>query len=115
MLIEIFEFAPRPGQEEAYFAHAEAMRAAVAEVEGFLGVERFESVTAPGHFVSISRWQDEAAITRWRNHPAHRAAQKAGREGIFSDYRITVAEILRDYTATDREEAPEDSRRFHGV
>ncbi len=114
MLIEIFEFTPRQGREDDYFAHAEALRAAVADIEGFLGVERYESVTTPGRFVSVSRWADEDAIRRWRNHPAHRAAQRAAREGIFADYRITVAEVVRDYTMTRRNETPADSRTALG-
>ncbi len=86
----------------------------MAGIEGFLGVERFESVTTPGRFVSISRWADEEAIRRWRNHPAHREAQRAARAGIFADYRITVAEVVRDYTMNRRDESPADSRAALG-
>lgn len=114
MLVEIFRFVPDPERTEDYFRLAAEMREAVESIDGFLGVERFESVSAPGEFVSISFWRDEDAITAWRNHPAHRAAQAAGHAGIFRDWRITVAEAVRDYTPRDRRTAPADSRDFHG-
>lgn len=84
------------------------------EIEGFISVERFQSLTNPGKLLSISFFEDEAAVARWRSLAAHRGAQKAGREGIFADYRLRVCHVLRDYGMEDRTEAPQDSLAVHG-
>lgn len=110
MMAVIFEFEPAEGRREEYLDWAAALRPEVEKIEGFISVERFESITRPGRMVSISFWEDEAAIRRWRSHPAHREAQAAGRAGLFRDYRLRVAEVKRDYGPTDRDQAPADSR-----
>ena len=60
-------------------------------------VERFESRSVAGHFLSLSVWRDEAAIRAWREASAHRAGQIRGRNGIFARYHIRVAQVVRDY------------------
>lgn len=110
MMAVIFEFEPAEGRREDYLDWAAALRPEVEKIEGFISVERFESITRPGRMVSISFWEDEEAIRRWRNHPAHREAQAAGRAGLFRDYRLRVVEVKRDYGPTDRGQAPADSR-----
>src|SRR4029078_1359886 len=83
--------------------------------DGFVSVERFQSIADPGKMLSLSFWRDEAAVARWRNHSRHRATQAAGRGGVFRDYRLRVAAVMRDYGMSERrEEAPEDSRQAHG-
>jgi heme-degrading monooxygenase HmoA len=77
-------------------------------------VERFESLTNPGKILSLSFWRDEAAVTAWRNVGDHRLAQRAGRAGVFADYRLRIAEVRRDYGLSDRDQAPADSREAHG-
>ncbi|EPX87079.1 antibiotic biosynthesis monooxygenase family protein [Salipiger mucosus] len=114
MIAIIFEVIPAEGQREAYLDIAAEMRPMVEEVEGFLSVERFESLTNPGKLLSISFFEDEAAVARWRRLAAHRRAQSKGRAGIFADYRLKVCHVLRDYGMTDRAEAPEDSLQTHG-
>ncbi|MCR8550816.1 antibiotic biosynthesis monooxygenase [Salipiger sp. P9] len=114
MIAIIFEVIPAEGRREAYLDIAAAMRPMVEEVEGFLSVERFESLTTPGKLLSISFFEDEAAVARWRRLAAHRGAQKAGREGIFADYRLKVCHVLRDYGMSDRDEVPGDSLAEHG-
>ncbi|MBM3567292.1 MAG: antibiotic biosynthesis monooxygenase [Alphaproteobacteria bacterium] len=110
MLAVIFEFRPDPARQDEYFALAQALRAEVEGIDGFLGIERFESLSDKGKFVSLSYWRDEAAVAQWRNRLSHRRAQAKGRGGVFVDYRLRVAKVLRDYTATDRNQIPEDSR-----
>ena len=110
MMAVIFEFEPAEGRREDYLEWAAALRPEVEKIEGFISVERFESITRPGRMVSISFWEDEEAIRRWRNHPAHREAQAAGRAGLFRHYRLRVAEVKRDYGPADRDQAPADSR-----
>jgi heme-degrading monooxygenase HmoA len=83
-------------------------------IDGFVSIERFESLTQPGKFLSLSFWRDEAAIAQWRNLEAHRAAQAAGRGGLFRTYRLRIAEVLRDYGMDERAQAPADSRAAHG-
>ena len=92
---------------------AAALRRELERVDGFVSVERFESLTEPGKLLSLSLWRDEAALAEWRNLAAHRAAQSKGRGGVFADYRLRVAGVIRDYGMTEREEAPDDSRRLH--
>jgi len=114
MIAVIFEVEPAPGQRDAYLDMAAAMAPLVGRIDGFLGVERFESLRQPGRLLSLSFWRDEAALAAWRVLPAHRGAQAAGRSGIFADYRLRVAAVIRDYGMTEREQAPADSRAAHG-
>ena len=113
MIAVIFEAQPRPGQTDAYLNAAAKLRPLLAEIDGFISLERFESLTQPGKILLLSYWRDEAAVRQWRNVEAHRRIQAAGRESIFADYRLRVAQVIRDYGIDDRAEAPEDSRRAH--
>jgi heme-degrading monooxygenase HmoA len=106
----IFELEPRPGAEARYFELAAALKPALEAVDGFISVERFESVSRPGHFVSLSFWRDEDAVRAWRCQATHRNAQREGRASVFADYRLRVATVLRDYGPHERGEAPDDSR-----
>jgi len=81
--------------------------------DGFISVERFQSLSDPGKILSLSFFRDEAAVAAWRNRPEHRDAQTAGRNGVFSAYRLRIAHVVRDYGLTARDEAPSDSRRAH--
>lgn len=107
MIAVIFEVEPSGPQEQAaYFATAAALKARLDEVDGFISVERFESLTQPGRFLSLSFFRDEEAVAAWRELPEHRSAQTRGRTDLFSDYRLRVAEVLRDYGMHEREDAP---------
>jgi heme-degrading monooxygenase HmoA len=114
MIAVIFEFTPAPGAKQTYLDLAAGLSAAVRDFDGFVSIERFESITRPGNFVSLSYWRDEEAVRRWRNVQQHREAQAKGRGGVFAEYRLRVAQILRDYTMDERKQAPEDSVRIHG-
>lgn len=114
MIAIIFEVIPAEGQKDAYLDIAASLRPMVEEVEGFLSVERFRSLTNPEKLLSISFFEDEAAVERWRRLAAHRGAQSAGRNGVFADYRLKVCQVLRDYGMTDRAEAPADSLQTLG-
>jgi heme-degrading monooxygenase HmoA len=114
MIAIIFEVMPAKGQKDAYLDIAATMRPLVEQVEGFISVERFQSLTNPGKLLSISFFEDEDAVHRWRKLAAHRNAQSKGRNGIFSDYRLRVCHVMRDYGMFDREQAPEDSVKAHG-
>ena len=113
MIAVIFEVMPAEGRKDEYLDIAAAMRPMVEQVEGFISVERFQSLTNPDKLLSISFFEDEAALDRWRNLPAHRGAQAQGRAGIFSDYRLKIAHVMRDYGMFDRAEAPTDSKAAH--
>ncbi len=103
----IFEAWPAAGRGDDYLATAAALRAELERIDGFLSVERFQSLAHPGKLLSLSFWRDEAAVARWREHERHRRAQRAGRGGIFADYRLRVAAVVRDYGPTvRRDEAP---------
>lgn len=114
MIAVIFEVWPKGDRRDAYLDLAAALRPHLAEIDGFLGVERFESLTEPGKLLSLSFWRDEAALTAWRQLAEHRAAQSAGRHRMFQDYRLRVAGVIRDYGLIERAEAPADSRAEHG-
>ena len=113
MIAVIFEVWPRPERRGEYLDVAAALRPELEAIDGFISVERFESLSEPGKLLSLSFWRDEAAVTAWRNLTAHRAAQMKGRGGIFADYRLRVAGVIRDYGMTDRAGAPDDSRTVH--
>jgi heme-degrading monooxygenase HmoA len=111
----IFEVEPRPGCREAYLDAAARLKPLLAQIDGFISVERFESLTQPGKILSLSIWRDEDAVRRWRELEAHRRTQAAGRGALFADYRLRVAAVLRDYGMHERDEAPADSRAAHGA
>ncbi len=113
MMAVIFEVWPAEGRAPEYFSIAAQLKADLEKIDGFVSIERFESLTMKGKFLSLSFWRDEEAIRRWRNLEGHRAAQAKGRGGIFADYRLRVASVVRDYGMGERGEAPEDSRAVH--
>ncbi len=114
MIAVIFELEPADGQRERYLDIAAELRPLLDGIDGFLSIERFESLTRPGRILSLSFWRDEAAVAQWRTLEPHRLAQAAGRGSIFRDYRLRIAEVSRDYGMRDRQEAPTDSRLRHG-
>jgi heme-degrading monooxygenase HmoA len=116
MIAVIFEVWPAAGRREEYLALAAGLRGELETMDGFISIERFASLSEDGKLLSLSFWRDEAAVTRWRNLEAHRRAQAAGRGGIFRDYRLRIATVLRDYgMSVRREEAPRDSEAFHAA
>jgi len=114
MIAVIFELVVADDQKSAYLDMAARLRPLLEDIDGFVSIERFQSLTQPDKLLSLSFWRDEAAVAAWRNTEAHRAGQAAGRARIFSDYRLRVAEVVRDYGLNEREQAPADSRRQHG-
>ena len=113
MIAVIFEVWPASGRKEDYLAIAAKLRAELEKLDGFISVERFVSLTDPGKLLSLSFWRDEDAVRNWRNREAHRQSQAAGRGGVFADYRLRIASVMRDYGMSERAEAPADSRAFH--
>ena len=114
MIAVIFEVWPMPKRRQEYLDVAAALRPELEAIDGFISVERFESLSEPGKLLSLSFWRDEAAVAAWRNQNVHRRAQGRGRAGIFADYRLRVAGVIRDYGMTDRAAVPDDSRALHG-
>lgn len=113
MMAVIFEVEPAEGRKDEYLDIAAEMRPMLEEVEGFISVERFQSLTDPRKILSLSFFEDEDAIVRWRNLNAHRGAQTKGRSGVFEDYRLRIASVIRDYGMFDRAQAPADSQNAH--
>ena len=113
MLAVIFEFEPVADRKQDYLQFAAELGQELDGIDGFISIERFESLTQPGKLLSLSFWRDETAVSTWRNLEKHRAAQRAGRNGIMSDYRLRVASVVRDYDMQDRSAAPEDSKNFY--
>ena len=114
MIAVLFEVTLHPDQHTTYLDLAAQLRAELDTMEGFVSIERFQSLSHPDKLLSLSFWQDEAAVARWRARPAHRSAQTAGRHGVFADYRLRVAAVLRDYGLHERAQAPADARAVHG-
>jgi heme-degrading monooxygenase HmoA len=113
MIAVIFEVVPATGRKQDYLDLAERLRPALEKSDGFISIERFESLTNKGKMLSLSIWRDEEAVKRWRQFEGHRMAQAKGRGGIFADYRLRVASVIRDYGMSEREQAPTDSRAIH--
>ena len=110
MIAVIFEVWPVEGQRARYLELAAALRPELEAIEGFVSIERFESLVEPGKILSLSFFRDETAVAAWRNRPSHRATQALGRASVFEDYRLRIAAVVRDYGMSDRDEAPADSR-----
>jgi len=113
MIAVIFEVQPKPDRRSQYLDAAARLKPLLESIDGFVSVERFESLTTPGKILSLSVWRDEEAVRRWRNLEEHRRVQTAGRQSIFADYRLRVASVIRDYGMNEREQAPDDSRHAH--
>lgn len=110
MIAVIFEVVPADGRQQEYLELAAALRPELEKIDGFISVERFQSLTDRSKILSLSFWRDEEAVARWRNHANHRRTQAKGRAGVFDTYRLRVAGVIRDYGMSDRrEQAPADS------
>ncbi len=114
MIAVIFEVCPHPHAKADYLAIAAELAPLLASMDGFISIERFQSLSQPGKILSLSFWRDEEAVKQWRNTEEHRSAQAQGRAGIFADYRLRIAAVVRDYGLAEREQAPADSRGVHG-
>ena len=113
MIAVIFEVWPASGRKEDYLDVAATLKPDLEKMDGFISVERFQSLTDPGKLLSLSFWRDEDAVKGWRNQENHRQSQAKGRGGVFADYRLRIASVIRDYGMAERGEAPADSRAFH--
>jgi heme-degrading monooxygenase HmoA len=113
MIAVIFEVLPAPGRAADYLDIAANLRPLLERIDGFISIERFESLSQPGKILSLSFFRDELAVQAWRNLEAHRTAQASGRAGLFADYRLRIAGVIRDYGMRDRAQAPADSRERH--
>ena len=113
MIAVIFEVWPAQSRQDDYLGIAATLRADLSAIDGFISVERFQSLTDPNKLLSLSFWRDEDAVMRRRNQARHRESQVQGRAGIFAEYRLRVATVLRDYGLADRAAAPDDSKAMH--
>ena len=113
MIAVIFEVNPAQGKVQEYLAIAAKLKPQLEKIDGFISIERFASLAEEGKILSLSFWRDEEAIEAWRNLESHRLAQEKGRGGVFSDYRLRVANVSRDYGMISREQAPSDSKKIH--
>jgi heme-degrading monooxygenase HmoA len=113
MIAVIFEVRPKEGRTQEYLEIAAGLRGQLDGMDGFISIERFASLSDPAKLLSLSFWRDEQAIQAWRQLEEHRAAQSCGRAGLFDDYRLRIAGVIRDYGMNEREQAPADSRAAH--
>ena len=113
MIAVMFEVTPAAGRTQEYLDLAATLRPELESFDGFISIERFASLTTEGKILSLSFWRDEDAVKRWRNVEQHRIAQAHGRGGVFLDYRLRVADVIRDYGMRERQEVPQDSRAIH--
>jgi heme-degrading monooxygenase HmoA len=114
MIAVIFEVMPHAEHRQRYLDIAAALKPMLEQIDGFMSVERFQSLSNPDKVLSLSFFRDEAALVQWRQLEAHRMAQQAGRSTLFRDYRLRIAGVMRDYGLDQRDEAPSDSRARHG-
>jgi heme-degrading monooxygenase HmoA len=115
MIAVIFEVVPAAGRRQEYLDIAAQLRPELERLDGFISIERFASLSDENKLLSLSFWRDEEAVRRWRNLSSHREAQARGRSGVFAEYRLRVAGVIRDYGMTERAEAPHDSRAVHAA
>ncbi len=115
MIAVIFELWPNQGQQAVYFNLAAQLRPELDAIDGFISIERFQSMAAPGKYLSLSFWRDEAAVQSWRNCGNHRDAQARGRASVLANYRLRVASVQRDYGMNARGQVPSDSLQFHAT
>ena len=113
MIAVIFEVIPKPEGKAEYLDIAADLKPLLDTIDGFISIERFESLSTAGKILSLSFWRDEQSIEAWRQLEVHRAAQSKGRNKLFEQYRLRIASVIRDYGKDQREEAPDDSRTFH--
>lgn|SRR6185437_8441050 len=113
MIVVIFEVWAEGAHRDQYLDVAARLKSELLAMDGFISIERFESLAEPGKLLSLSFWRDDAAVAAWRNLESHRAAQRMGRSGVFTDYRLRVANVLRDYGMSARDQVPPDSRAVH--
>jgi heme-degrading monooxygenase HmoA len=113
MIAVIFEAIPAKEKWDEYLDIAARLKPELVKIEGFISIERFQSLTNPEKVLSLSFWETEESVRQWRNTELHRAAQRAGRASVFDDYRLRITAVLRDYGMNNREQAPEDSKEFH--
>jgi len=111
-VVVLFEVKPKKEGMEDYLAFAAKLRPILTNMEGFISVERFASMSEEGKLLSLSVWENEDAAARWRNQISHRQSQKAGYDSLFESYHITVASVIREYTEEDRTQAPQDSNSY---
>lgn len=115
MIVMVFEYEVLEEQMDMYLHESNELRQYLGMIDGFLSVERFSSSTTPGRFAAIGYFESEEAVAQWRNLPEHRRAQALGRKRLFSNYRLVMAEAIRDYTHENRDQAPVDSQLAHGI
>lgn len=109
MIAVIFEVIPKEGKKDEYLSIAKVLRPELDNIQGFISIERFQSLTDPDKILSLSFWENEESVKNWRNREMHRRAQESGRNSVFENYRLRVAGVIRDYGMTEREEAPADN------
>ena len=114
MIAVIFEVWPAEGRKDDYLDLAAALRTELLETDGFISIERFQSLADPDNLLALQYWREESCLAAWRTLESHRAAQAAGRQTMFRDYELRIAEVIRDYGLKEREQAPADSRLAHG-
>ncbi len=113
MIAVIFEVWLASGRKEDYLSIAAALKVDLERMDGFISIERFQSLSDPQKLLSLSFWRDDEAVSNWRNHSKHRQSQKQGRSGIFADYRLRVASVVRHYGLNERAQAPQDSHDLY--
>ncbi|OXG00676.1 antibiotic biosynthesis monooxygenase [Flavobacterium johnsoniae UW101] len=109
----IFEVIPNTAYKQNYLDIALSLKPELEKIEGFISIERFQSISNPEKILSLSFWKNEKAIEKWRNLESHRNAQSNGRDFIFKDYHLRIANVVRDYGMFDRNETPNDSKRVN--
>ena len=114
MIAVIFEVWPKPELRQTYLDIAASLRPQLEQIDGFVSIERFESLSEPGKILSLSFFRDDDAVAAWRNVEDHRRAQAKGRGEVFADYRLRIASVIRNYGMRDRMQAPKDSLSAHG-
>ncbi len=107
MIAVIFEVIPHAAHKQEYLDIAASLKPHLEEIDGFISIERFQSLTDANKILSLSFFRDEKSVKEWRKLQCHRTAQEQGRASIFADYRLRVCTVIRDYGMFERDQVPD--------
>ncbi len=110
-IVVLFEVTPTKEGMEKYLELASMLKPMLSGFDGFISAERFQSLNNEGKLLSMNVWENEEAIEKWRNTLSHRMSQLEGKNKLFESYKITVCNTIREYSNTDRKNAPQDSNK----
>lgn len=101
MFVVLFEVQPKKSQWDRYLELAGMLRPELEQISGFIDNDRYASEQTAGKLLSLSTWESEKALIRWRTQGLHHDVQQQGRFEVFDDYHLRVGEVATDSQQPD--------------